>query len=269
VVPQAPAKENLMIGHPKATKGAAASAKFTADLPYQPERLEERKKLCSEMDPDGNGYCSVASVDAVLRRKYGFGEAQKMQLIHAFNETKNFSGKEKGAAGDYIEHKEFRVFLETLCKKLGMKIDKGTHFLSGSKVGSMKSFITVGGTIIAIPHPKPGKSSSLPDLRAKFGTVSESQHKFAEMPYCYASMERKPLCPYDPNSQRNRLAIDDAPVPYKNASTIEFNDGIHVVHKNRFKTTQKTDFNGEPVDMTANARIFAHSHKVKRRIREM
>jgi hypothetical protein len=269
VVPQAPAKENLMINHPKAK--AAKSKAFTADLPYQPERLAERKALCSECDPDGNGYCSVASIDAVLRRKYGFGEEQKMKMIDAFNAAKNYSGKERGVSADYIEHREFRIFLETLCKKLGMKIEqgKGAHFLSGSKVGSMKSFMTVGGTIIAIPHPKPGKSSSLPDLRARFNGISESQHKFAEMPYSYCSMERKPLCPYDPNAQRNRLAVDDAPVPYKNASTIEFNDGIHVIHKNRFKTIQKTDFNGEPVDMTGNHGIFAHSHKVKRRLREM
>ena len=27
--------------------------------------------------------------------------------------------------------------------------------------------------------------------------------------------------------------VDDAPVPYKNASTIEFNDGIHTCHKRR------------------------------------
>jgi hypothetical protein len=269
VVPQSPAKEHLLINHPQVKMGKSKA--FTADLPYQPERLEERKALCAACDPDGNGYCSVASIDAVLRAKYGFGEAQKMKMIDAFNEAKNFGGKERGVSADYIEHKEFRVFLETLCKKLGMKIDhgKGAHFLSGSKVGSMKSFMTVGGTIVAIPHSKPGKSSSLPDLRPKFNGISEAQHKFAEMPYSYCSMERKPLCPYDPNAQRNRLAVDDAPVPYKNASTIEFNDGIHVIHKNRFKTIQKSDFNGEPVDMTGNPGIFAHSHAVKRRLREM
>ena len=64
---------------------------------------------------------------------------------------------------------------------------------------------------------------------------------------------RKPLMPYTPNAFRSRLAagfsergqrfpasfgrsgrkVDDAPVPYKNASTIEFNDGIHTCHKRR------------------------------------
>merc|ERR1711865_1319479 len=119
------------------------------------------------------------------------------------------------------------------------KIERGTgvHGLSGAKVGSLRGVISACGQMVAIPHRKPNMSSSLPDLRPRFNDVSEAQHKFRETPHGYASMERKPLCPYDPNSFRSRLAVDDAPVPYKNASTIDFHGGIHVVHKNRFKTT--------------------------------
>jgi len=271
VVPQAPAKENLMITHPK-VKSKQARA-FKVDLPFQHERLAERNKLFSECDPNGNGYCSVAEIDAVFRRKFGFGEAQKMPMIHAFNETKNYSGKEQGVSSEFIEHSEFRVFMENLAKKLGMKTGnakapQGAHWLHGAKVGSLTGFITVGGQIIALPHAKPRKSSSLPDLRPKFDTMPEAQHKFAEMPHSYCSMDRKPLMPYHPNAPRSRLAIDDAPVPFKNASTIEFNDGLHTCHKNRFKTINRSDFTGEPQDPTSHAGIFAHSHKAKRLVRE-
>ncbi|OLP80642.1 RNA-binding protein 1 [Symbiodinium microadriaticum] len=80
---------------------------------------------------------------------------------------------------------------------------------------------------------------------------------FREMPYCYASMDRKPLMPYTPNAFRSRLAVDDAPVPYKNASTIEFNDGIHTCHKRRFQTTNATVYTGEPCDPRSNQGVIA------------
>mmetsp|Transcript_32084 Transcript_32084/g.99982 ORF Transcript_32084/g.99982 Transcript_32084/m.99982 type:complete len:104 (-) Transcript_32084:23-334(-) len=89
-----------------------------ADLPYQKERLEERKALFEACDPNGNGYCSFAEIDAIFRPKYGFGEAEKMPLLHAYNEAKNFSGKESGHDADYVEKREFRIFLELAAKKL-------------------------------------------------------------------------------------------------------------------------------------------------------
>jgi hypothetical protein len=77
-------------------------------------------------------------------------------------------------------------------------------------------------------------------------------------------MDRKPLVPYQPNSARSRLAVDDAPVPYKNASDIEFNDGIHTCHKKRFTTTHATYFTGEPTDPRTNQRIISFEQTFRR-----
>eukprot|EP00435_Cladocopium_sp_Y103_P030075 s1765_g7.t1 len=88
--------------------------------------------------------------------------------------------------------------------------------------------------------------------------------KYGEMPYCYASMDRKPLMPYNPNAFRSRLAVDDAPVPYKNASTIDFNDGIHTCHKRRFQTTNTTFHTGEPCDPRSNQGVIADNTRFRR-----
>merc|ERR1740117_1220882 len=101
-------------------------------------------------------------------------------------------------------------------------------------------------------------------MRVRFDGGSEQGHQFRESPYCYASMDRKPLVPYNPNSYRSRLAIDDAPVPYKNASTIQFNDGIHTCHKKRFNSTHGNMFTGEPCDPRSNPAIIADAVKIRR-----
>ncbi|CAJ1461585.1 unnamed protein product [Effrenium voratum] len=88
--------------------------------------------------------------------------------------------------------------------------------------------------------------------------------QFREMPYCYASMDRKPLMPYTPNAFRSRLAVDDAPVPYKNSSTIEFDDGIHTCHKRRFQTTNMTFYTGEPCDPRSNQGVIADHTRFRR-----
>merc|ERR1719454_824834 len=101
------------------------------------------------------------------------------------------------------------------------------------------------------------KSSSTPANR--FLGQSEHASSFKEIPHCYASMDRKPLVPYSPDAHRSRLAIDDAPVPLKNSSTIEFNDGIHTCHKRRFITTNDLAFTGEMSDPRSNQGMIADS----------
>merc|ERR1719230_137878 len=98
---------------------------------------------------------------------------------------------------------------------------------------------------------------------ASFSGTSEQQSCFKEIPHCYASMDRKPLTPYDPLSHRSRLAVDDAPVPLKNSSTIDFDGGIHVVHKRRFITTADLAYTGEPQDPRANQGMLADSKKFR------
>merc|ERR1712050_608104 len=96
------------------------------------------------------------------------------------------------------------------------------------------------------------RSKSATSLRNRFDASAEAASSFREMPHCYASMDRKPLLPYDPLSYRSRLAVDDAPVPLKNSSTIEFNSGIHTCHKRRFVTTNDQAYTGEPPDPRSN-----------------
>merc|ERR1712100_83773 len=109
--------KSLASKHP-AKKAPAKSSGTTVDLPFQQQREAERNKLFSECDPNGNKYASLAEIDAVFRRRYGFGEKEKMPMLRAYDACKNFSGKETGVAADYIEHREFRKFLELVAKNL-------------------------------------------------------------------------------------------------------------------------------------------------------
>eukprot|EP00427_Karlodinium_veneficum_P025110 CAMPEP_0169118746 /NCGR_PEP_ID=MMETSP1015-20121227/31165_1 /TAXON_ID=342587 /ORGANISM="Karlodinium micrum, Strain CCMP2283" /LENGTH=166 /DNA_ID=CAMNT_0009181535 /DNA_START=57 /DNA_END=557 /DNA_ORIENTATION=- len=140
--------------------------------------------------------------------------------------------------------------------------DAGVNYLRGSKVGSATGYLCVAGSVLALPHGK--RSKSMTSSSTRFEGLSEQAHKFREMPHCYASMDKKPLLPYDPLSYRSRLAVDDAPVPLKNCSTIQFNDGIHTCHKRRFITTNDMAYTGEPCDPRNNQGILAEATQFRR-----
>eukprot|EP00931_Biecheleriopsis_adriatica_P046341 TRINITY_DN265_c0_g1_i1.p1 TRINITY_DN265_c0_g1~~TRINITY_DN265_c0_g1_i1.p1 ORF type:complete len:151 (-),score=35.16 TRINITY_DN265_c0_g1_i1:130-582(-) len=141
----------------------------------------------------------------------------------------------------------------------------GLSFLQNSKVGSATGFMVVAGSIMALPHGKKVKGSmnNVPRQTA----VSEQQACYAEVPHCYASMDRKPLVPYSPLAHRSRLAHEDAPVPLKNASTIEFKDRF-CVHKRRFVTTHQNYYTGESIDMRSNTGMIADSTKLKKSLQD-
>mmetsp|Transcript_138628 Transcript_138628/g.345758 ORF Transcript_138628/g.345758 Transcript_138628/m.345758 type:complete len:149 (+) Transcript_138628:129-575(+) len=139
----------------------------------------------------------------------------------------------------------------------------GLSFLKNSKVGSASGFLVVGGSVLALPH---GRRNSM-DAPKVFDSTSEYQHHFREVPHCYASMSRKPLTAYNPNAPRSRLAAEDAPVPLKNASTIEFRDRF-CVHNRRFVTTHKNHYTGEQADLRSNPGMIADSTRLKRFLSE-
>lgn len=143
--------------------------------------------------------------------------------------------------------------------------EAGVNYLRGAKVGSVTGYISVAGNILGKPHKglKP-RSRSIGTQRIRFDARSEHSSQFGEMPYCYASMDRKPPMAYHPDAFRSRLAVDDAPVPYKNSSTIEFSDGIHTCHKRRFQTTNSTLMTGEPVEPRTNQGIIADGVRFRR-----
>eukprot|EP00933_Yihiella_yeosuensis_P051510 TRINITY_DN49462_c0_g1_i1.p1 TRINITY_DN49462_c0_g1~~TRINITY_DN49462_c0_g1_i1.p1 ORF type:complete len:116 (-),score=27.28 TRINITY_DN49462_c0_g1_i1:291-638(-) len=92
------------------------------ELPWQKDRLEERKELFKCMDNNGNFYVSLAEVDAVLTRDYTFGDLEMEYvnscMLHAFNLAKDFGGEDRSCGADYVEHREFRIFLEMFVKKI-------------------------------------------------------------------------------------------------------------------------------------------------------
>eukprot|EP00746_Dinoflagellata_sp_MGD_P007162 gnl/MRDRNA2_/MRDRNA2_114131_c0_seq1.p1 gnl/MRDRNA2_/MRDRNA2_114131_c0~~gnl/MRDRNA2_/MRDRNA2_114131_c0_seq1.p1 ORF type:complete len:167 (+),score=25.49 gnl/MRDRNA2_/MRDRNA2_114131_c0_seq1:72-572(+) len=141
--------------------------------------------------------------------------------------------------------------------------DSGVNYFRGSKVGSATGYIAVAGQVLAVPHSRLGRAKSATGPRIRFDGMSEYQTKFREAPYCYCSMDRKPLSAYDPLSYRSRLAVEDAPVPYKNASIVNFHDGIHTCHKKRFNTTNQTFFTGEPCDPRSNQGILSEFQKFR------
>eukprot|EP00440_Ansanella_granifera_P042437 gb/GFBE01046007.1/.p1 GENE.gb/GFBE01046007.1/~~gb/GFBE01046007.1/.p1 ORF type:complete len:152 (+),score=31.69 gb/GFBE01046007.1/:1-456(+) len=142
----------------------------------------------------------------------------------------------------------------------------GLSFLKDSKVGSATGFLVVAGSVMALPHGKRG-AKGLADTGNRFTATSTAQESFREVPHCYASMDRKPLVPYCPNAHRSRLAQEDAPVPLKNASTIEFKDP-HCVHKRRFVTTHQNYYTGGMPDMRSNPGMIADSTRLKRFLQE-
>jgi hypothetical protein len=142
----------------------------------------------------------------------------------------------------------------------------GVNFLSGSKVGSSSGYICVAGQILSIPHRSKSASSLGSTATAKHNLteMSESRSSFREAPYCYASMQRKPLTPYHPNAHRSRLAQPDAPVPCKNSSSIDFNSGLHICHKRRFMTQHRVNHVGSMPDPRTNQGIIAEATKFRR-----
>mmetsp|Transcript_15863 Transcript_15863/g.22191 ORF Transcript_15863/g.22191 Transcript_15863/m.22191 type:complete len:153 (+) Transcript_15863:74-532(+) len=143
--------------------------------------------------------------------------------------------------------------------------EAGADFVKNSKVGSASGFMVVAGSILAIPH-KTGTKMKI-QTAPRFNGASEYNDSFKEIPHCYASMDKKPLIRYSANATRSRLAVEDAPVPLKNASTIEFQDRF-CVHNRRFVTTHKNYYTGEMPDMRSNPGMIADSTKLKRMLQE-
>jgi len=102
---------------------AAVMAKPSyTELPYHKDRLPDRKALFDYCDSHANHYLSLAEVDKALFEKYTYGDKSvddvKKCMLEAFDAAKNYGGDQKGAAADFVEHREFRIFLEIFVKKL-------------------------------------------------------------------------------------------------------------------------------------------------------
>merc|ERR1719412_2462518 len=105
----------------------------------------------------------MAEVDNGLFEKYSYGDKPsekaytlvdevKQCMLQAFDEAKNYGGDQKGAAADFVEHREFRIFLELFVKKLdGVHDHKPDSALEDLKGAKKKKGTTTccGGCVIA------------------------------------------------------------------------------------------------------------------------
>lgn len=131
--PQASATPQMKVSRsmPK-IQPLATTQNWNADLPYQRERQDERRRLFSMCDPNGNGYASFAEIDNVISKQFGFKQREKMKMLECFNAVKNFGGDDRTVGAEYIEIKEFRLFLELVAKALGIK-PRAQHLEEGTQ----------------------------------------------------------------------------------------------------------------------------------------
>jgi hypothetical protein len=71
--------------------------------------------MFKDMDPNGNGFLSLAEIDkGILDLGLEGLFKAKPAIMKAFNAAKDYGGDESGHAADYVEKKEFRIFLHAL-----------------------------------------------------------------------------------------------------------------------------------------------------------
>merc|ERR1719230_113372 len=126
VIPQTYLPAGLVL-HPS-TK--AAYQQLQAQIPWQKERLPERQHLFAICDAmNNNGFLSFAEVEANLNTQLRLEQVVpdcKMVLMKCFNEAKHWGGQQGGHGPDYIEKREFRIFLELLHKELDRLVGPDT-----------------------------------------------------------------------------------------------------------------------------------------------
>merc|ERR1711956_91118 len=137
------------------TVAVMAKPSYT-EVPYQRDQLADRKALFDYCDSHANHYLSLAEVDKGMFDKYSYGDKPidvvKQCMLQAFDEAKNYGGDQKGGAADFVEHKEFRIFLELFVKKLdGVHDHKPEPALEDLKGAKKKKGTTTccGGCVIA------------------------------------------------------------------------------------------------------------------------
>mmetsp|Transcript_53837 Transcript_53837/g.128249 ORF Transcript_53837/g.128249 Transcript_53837/m.128249 type:complete len:155 (+) Transcript_53837:77-541(+) len=132
---------------------------------------------------------------------------------------------------------------------------RGVNYVRGARTQSARGYVAVGGELYAIPHGR-RRPQSQPQART-FQGRTEYAAQFANHPYCFSSMDRKPLAPYSPSAFRSRNATDDPPMPYKNSSLISFGKD----DKHRFVTTNQRFFRGEQCDLRSNQGILSDASR--------
>ncbi|KAJ9457222.1 Flagellar calcium-binding protein [Diplonema papillatum] len=91
---------------------------ITAKLPSEKTAAAKakRKELFNQMDPNGNGYLSLAEVDKGLRDTLQCDEVFdcKPAIIRAFNSAKDVAPSRTKHSDDFVTRREFRVLMVAL-----------------------------------------------------------------------------------------------------------------------------------------------------------
>ena len=91
------------------------------------------------------------------------------------------------------------------------------------------------------------------------------RREFVRRDVIHACMGRKPLAPYDPNARRSLILQPTSLSIDRNASSIKFDGGMHVVDKRRFKTTHILSYTGLPLDLRGNPGMISDDTKLYRK----
>merc|ERR1719456_437033 len=130
------------------------------------------------------------------------------------------------------------------------------------RVNSSRGFIARGSHVMAIPFGT--RRAKTPDARQAFSVLTEYRYNYKVRPYCFSSMDEKPLERYSPDASRSKNAMPDVSMPYKNSSCIQFDSGFHVCKQRAFATTSQLHMTGEMEDPRSNPGILAQEHKYRK-----
>jgi hypothetical protein len=164
----------------------------------------------------------------------------------------------------------YRSVLEYKINQMPRKAHSGSmtmHDYNGGVIGSSRGYFSINGKLMAVPHKTSSRSASTGSLllsQPKIQAHSEYSKQFYDRPFCYSSMDNKPLVPYDPLHPRSRNMQEDLVMPYKNASVVTFDAGLVGRTKKPYQTTQKTYHDGQEPSFITNAAIVAEQLKQKK-----
>jgi Ca2+-binding EF-hand superfamily protein len=112
-------------------------------LPYDKDRLPERKKLFNAMDTNGNSYLSLAEVDKGIQDVLQLRELfdAKPAIMRAFTAAKNIVPCKRGHPGaDFVTRTEFRILLQYLWHYFELWVHFGVIDTGGDRRISLQEF---------------------------------------------------------------------------------------------------------------------------------
>uniref|UniRef100_A0A0G4I0G3 Uncharacterized protein n=1 Tax=Chromera velia CCMP2878 TaxID=1169474 RepID=A0A0G4I0G3_9ALVE len=138
----------------------------------------------------------------------------------------------------------------------------GYRFFDNTRVRTSIGKINIGGTMYAVPFiTSRTKTPEKLGHHNRMSSASEYQKQFDRKPYCFSSMNRKPLTPYRQHAFRSRLAVADPLTPAWNESRIKIQHRFGTCEKRRFVSNHRNEYRGEGGDPRTNTGIVSYTTK--------